>query len=113
PQIRAPPHFADNLPCRVGYTLSLHDALPISQIAPDRQPQRLLQHRLQEARLPIGAERDQGHPRRLLIHEDVDAPPIIVRDRILRSEEHTSELQSRENLVCRLLLEKKKNVKKT
>src|SRR5690606_4287565 len=29
-------------------------------------------------------------------------------DRLLRSEEHTSELQSRENLVCRLLLEKKK-----
>src|SRR5436309_8797828 len=29
----------------------------------------------------------------------------------LRSEEHTSELQSRENLVCRLLLEKKKNQK--
>src|SRR5690606_40729778 len=28
-----------------------------------------------------------------------------------RSEEHTSELQSRENLVCRLLLEKKKNMK--
>src|SRR5690606_40080641 len=28
---------------------------------------------------------------------------------VLRSEEHTSELQSRENLVCRLLLEKKKN----
>src|SRR5690606_41370463 len=30
------------------------------------------------------------------------------RNQILRSEEHTSELQSRENLVCRLLLEKKK-----
>src|SRR5690606_40943660 len=30
----------------------------------------------------------------------------------IRSEEHTSELQSRENLVCRLLLEKKKNKKK-
>src|SRR5215475_15656002 len=30
-----------------------------------------------------------------------------------RSEEHTSELQSRENLVCRLLLEKKKNVQNT
>src|SRR5690606_39785544 len=29
----------------------------------------------------------------------------------LRSEEHTSELQSRENLVCRLLLEKKKEIK--
>src|SRR5690606_41449850 len=35
-------------------------------------------------------------------HEDV----------LLRSEEHTSELQSRENLVCRLLLEKKKKKKK-
>src|SRR5690606_41487492 len=31
------------------------------------------------------------------------------RDALARSEEHTSELQSRENLVCRLLLEKKKN----
>src|SRR5436309_7318600 len=30
----------------------------------------------------------------------------------IRSEEHTSELQSRENLVCRLLLEKKKKIKK-
>src|SRR5436309_11789602 len=30
-----------------------------------------------------------------------------------RSEEHTSELQSRENLVCRLLLEKKKDVQST
>src|SRR5690606_39585311 len=30
----------------------------------------------------------------------------------VRSEEHTSELQSRENLVCRLLLEKKKTIKK-
>src|SRR5690606_40564296 len=31
--------------------------------------------------------------------------------RAIRSEEHTSELQSRENLVCRLLLEKKKNTR--
>src|SRR2546430_6635875 len=31
----------------------------------------------------------------------------------LRSEEHTSELQSQSNLVCRLLLEKKKNIKNT
>src|SRR5207302_8214042 len=35
------------------------------------------------------------------------------RDRSGRSEEHTSELQSRENLVCRLLLEKKKKIKNT
>src|SRR5690606_39662318 len=34
--------------------------------------------------------------------------PDVVRMRRRRSEEHTSELQSRENLVCRLLLEKKK-----
>src|SRR5207302_10714406 len=32
-----------------------------------------------------------------------------VHERSTRSEEHTSELQSRENLVCRLLLEKKNN----
>src|SRR3712207_7102292 len=31
--------------------------------------------------------------------------------RLMRSEEHTSELQSRQYLVCRLLLEKKKNIK--
>src|SRR5690606_41533408 len=34
----------------------------------------------------------------------------IAQGNLVRSEEHTSELQSRENLVCRLLLEKKKNV---
>src|SRR5215475_14809278 len=34
--------------------------------------------------------------------------PSRSSDRTVRSEEHTSELQSRENLVCRLLLEKKK-----
>src|SRR5436309_1925473 len=34
----------------------------------------------------------------------------LVAYRLARSEEHTSELQSRENLVCRLLLEKKKNM---
>src|SRR5690606_16574160 len=44
------------------------------------------------------------------------APPNVTKSSIetapranIRSEEHTSELQSRENLVCRLLLEKKKN----
>src|SRR5690606_29250475 len=34
----------------------------------------------------------------------------ITQNKRQRSEEHTSELQSRENLVCRLLLEKKKNI---
>src|SRR5690606_40055430 len=40
-----------------------------------------------------------------------EAPGVEHRRRDDRSEEHTSELQSRENLVCRLLLEKKKNKK--
>src|SRR3712207_8901374 len=43
-----------------------------------------------------------GDPGRLIVLGDV-------ADRVLRSEEHTSELQSRQYLVCRLLLEKKKN----
>src|SRR5690606_42001539 len=41
-----------------------------------------------------------GHPGSIHVTDDLDAAA--------RSEEHTSELQSRENLVCRLLLEKKK-----
>src|SRR2546422_2246764 len=39
--------------------------------------------------------------------------PERVRDELMRSEEHTSELQSRLHLVCRLLLEKKKKTKIT
>src|SRR5256886_12374946 len=37
----------------------------------------------------------------------------VCRPGALRSEEHTSELQSQSNLVCRLLLEKKKNIERT
>src|SRR3712207_7262095 len=37
-------------------------------------------------------------------------PPALVTRRSMRSEEHTSELQSRQYLVCRLLLEKKKTI---
>src|SRR2546430_12198796 len=59
------------------YTLSLHDALPISHGA----------ERLNSFRQAIAT----------LAGHDPD-----------RSEEHTSELQSQSNLVCRLLLEKKK-----
>src|SRR5207302_5411768 len=42
-----------------------------------------------------------------------DHDQVVVRHAPRRSEEHTSELQSRENLVCRLLLEKKKKKNKT
>src|SRR3712207_8152755 len=51
-----------------------------------------------EVRPPVAAERRASH-HALLVEEGED---------LLRSEEHTSELQSRQYLVCRLLLEKKK-----
>src|SRR2546427_5768738 len=41
------------------------------------------------------------------------AGPVTEAAAIDRSEEHTSELQSQSNIVCRLLLEKKKNIKHT
>src|SRR5688572_31584519 len=51
----------------------------------------------------------------LLVSADFLASEFIVSKelpRVVRSEEHTSELQSQSNLVCRLLLEKKKKKKK-
>src|SRR5437867_8342169 len=60
------------------YTLSLHDALPICRRSPVQGPRR--------------SQRGRGDSRRAAC----------------RSEEHTSELQSPYDLVCRLLLEKKK-----
>src|SRR5690606_41816223 len=45
----------------------------------------------------------------VIVHYALSMVHNIAIDNFNRSEEHTSELQSRENLVCRLLLEKKKN----
>src|SRR5258707_4824988 len=72
------------------YTLSLHDALPILRIAYEQHRQILPAEGFQKSILDATAD---------ALH----MPPIV-----LRSEEHTSELQSRQYLVCRLLLEKKK-----
>src|SRR5690606_41846028 len=72
------------------YTLSLHDALPISLSHPD-DPARticMIELVIPDRRRSLGG--------------------FAVGRVLPRSEEHTSELQSRENLVCRLLLEKKK-----
>src|SRR5687768_18208036 len=81
------------------YTLSLHDALPISG---GRRERRLLQ-RVGESRLL------NCHTRRLAGAEPhCYSPPRSPGHKNGRSEEHTSELQSRLHLVCRLLLEKKK-----
>src|SRR5690606_41135709 len=56
------------------------------------------------------ARRRRGEPRRAPRRRgrQQSASRLPLRDAGGRSEEHTSELQSRENLVCRLLLEKKK-----
>src|SRR5690349_22940182 len=52
----------------------------------------------------------------LAARDGPEQPPVLGArgrpQRTLRSEEHTSELQSRRDLVCRLLLEKKKKIKK-
>src|SRR5260370_14655266 len=68
------------------YTLSLHDALPILQLKPRARKRAAISPR---ASMLAAAARALGLSR--------------------RSEEHTSELQSHLNLVCRLLLEKKKH----
>src|SRR3712207_7198605 len=88
------------------YTLSLHDALPICL---DGDGEGGLERGLVLGRLELeahlvaalGGQREADQPAPLLGHE-VDG---------VRSEEHTSELQSRQYLVCRLLLEKKNNHK--
>src|SRR5205807_3060753 len=90
-------------------TLSLHDALPICTIQ--------LKFRTRRSRSPIPAsDRASSMP-----SAAATISPAATRARTRmaqaeartskRSEEHTSELQSPCNLVCRLLLEKKNNLK--
>src|SRR3712207_7316325 len=79
------------------YTLSLHDALPIFRRL-HRQRYRPT-HRRGDDRGYFGRRRMEAKTEKLRGHY------------VLRSEEHTSELQSRQYLVCRLLLEKKKKTR--
>src|SRR3989442_9668766 len=88
------------------YTLSLHDALPILVDDRGAEPDHLA-HALR-------AVGDHGHLLAVLAGGLREAPAVAGEGLALRgraehrSEEHTSELQSRPHLVCRLLLEKKK-----
>src|SRR3712207_7753613 len=83
------------------YTLSLHDALPISGVSPSSQPERLSGRGL----APLSSWRATFRPSSSNIARSCSgSEPSVGRK---RSEEHTSELQSRQYLVCRLLLEKK------
>src|SRR2546430_9342317 len=75
------------------YTLSLHDALPICRLVALAVRQRAGEDR----QLAVGVEAQ--------LHALVEDAGVVD---VIRSEEHTSELQSQSNLGCRLLLEKKR-----
>src|SRR2546429_1839329 len=93
------------------YTLSLHDALPITGGGVSQRRGHSRAHRAGSlrggpARADCGASpRRQGHQ----LWNYLRTFPFRSRA-ATRSEEHTSELQSRLHLVCRLLLDKKKNL---
>src|SRR3712207_9433688 len=72
------------------YTLSLHDALPIFGM---------------EGALMLNSITPSSMSLGIMLGSPADSPHTPTQ--IPRSEEHTSELQSRQYLVCRLLLEKK------
>src|SRR2546430_6137039 len=84
------------------YTLSLHDALPIS-----------MKLALIRLAVPSTETRVPMTPAPATSSRNVASSASVCGDvsRRRRSEEHTSELQSQSNLVCRLLLEKKKTRK--
>src|SRR5438874_8154717 len=69
--------------------------------------------RIQVSMLLVGVKRNLGKLERLrkAAHDSVLSSALRFKgdQKAVRSEEHTSELQSRRDLVCRLLLEKKKN----
>src|SRR5690606_41925859 len=104
PLLPAPLIFSSDPAATQLDTLSLHDALPISVLF-------------------YAALWSQGNHAAVLAGAAVAAVVLAIIAGVMlrvsmrlpfgtffkRSEEHTSELQSRENLVCRLLLEKKKN----
>src|SRR3712207_6957857 len=92
------------------YTLSLHDALPICELARGVGFYLLVGERVYRAFV----EGAQELPSVVLLAAgcyETRSRPVSNPDQFgaeqVRSEEHTSELQSRQYLVCRLLLEKK------
>src|SRR3712207_9392276 len=80
------------------YTLSLHDALPVLHVRGGGYSKRVVQPPMECLVRPV-----------VVATDDVRDPEVDVVYDARRSEEHTSELQSRQYLVCRLLLEKKKH----
>src|SRR5207248_11610776 len=102
-----------NTPPTNTYTLSLHDALPISKELAKAETQRVRFRKNSDwlqAHIPEVYAQHRGQciciaGQELFVADT--APQVIAMARKARSEEHTSELQSPYDLVCRLLLEKK------
>src|SRR5690554_8235761 len=84
--------FFNHTPTTEIYTLSLHDALPICFYSSD------------------GCFRFNAYAV-FVFGNTANGDTVEGQQFAVRSEEHTSELQSRPHLVCRLLLEKKKKIK--
>src|SRR5690606_41937634 len=92
-------------------TLSLHDALPIC----GRLVYSFVGMKSKEVVVGSKSIINITLESNIVLQEAVTTDALGIRKRearadMARSEEHTSELQSRENLVCRLLLEKKENI---
>src|SRR5690606_41124999 len=101
--------FNDTSPTQI-YTLSLHDALPI--FGNDKKMRDLLVRQgthIQPKTVTEPSQRGEILKNLSLILMNKENYSEAEQYITKRSEEHTSELQSRENIVCRLLLEKKKN----
>src|SRR5438309_1384147 len=105
PNMAAPRPTSPCLPRGAGtawiHTLSLHDALPIShQRVTMRLPRQERKVLADVYSGDVGADRAEGPPK-------VRGGFRFGIERLVRSEEHTSELQSQVHFVCRRLLEKK------
>src|SRR5690606_41925194 len=94
----------------LSHSYSLHDDLPISAATTVRKVRASsvsMMHRRVVAEIHRPAARSQPAGRFDSIGDARTPLSVTIMSIGMRSEEHTSELQSRENLVCRLLLEKK------
>src|SRR5690606_40447194 len=84
---------------------------PVPVLLVDDRPENLavLEHYLEPLDLQLVRATSGEGAMRAVLHQEFALILLDVQLQDIRSEEHTSELQSRENLVCRLLLEKKNN----